>query len=114
MVFGEEHSRGRPVEPEGREFPADEIFLEQLFANPERHRHREAAIPARRESEIGLDEALEFQERLFVEDDCVDSSRLCPGVLEAEANRVRGKTGVMLATREALLLGGGGDPAIDD
>src|SRR5688500_20283408 len=98
MVLGEEHPRGGLVEPEGGEFPADEIFLEQLLANPERHRHREAAIPAWREAEIGLDEALEFQERLFVEDDCVDSSRLCPGVLEAEADRVRGKPGVMLAT----------------
>ncbi len=54
------------------ELVLQQAFLEQLLPQPQRHRHAEGAEAARREGEIGLEQALELQKRLVVEDDVVD------------------------------------------
>ena len=72
LVFGKQHPFRGTRKSQALQLTPEEVLLEQLLANPQRHRHREAAIAARRKGEIGLEQALELQKRLFVEDDGVD------------------------------------------
>ena len=51
---------------------AQKLLLEQLLAQPQRDRHAEGFEAGRREREIGLQQALELEERLVVEHDVVD------------------------------------------
>ena len=53
--------------------------------------------PRGRERQIGLEQALEFQERLVVEDDVVDVVERDAGLVEAIGDRVLGKAGIALA-----------------
>ena len=52
---------------------------------------RKDAKPARREGEVGLEQPLEFQERLFVEDDVIDGRGVELGVFQAVGDGVRGE-----------------------
>ena len=73
MMLGEQQLV-LPVEVR-REFlqlAPQQILLKQLLANPDRDRRRERAEAARREGDVGFEQPLELQERLFVEDDIVD------------------------------------------
>ena len=62
--------------PNRFQFPAKQVFLEQLLANPQRERHAERPQPARREREIVLQKPLEFKKRLFVENNVLQVRRL--------------------------------------
>ena len=65
-----------PMSKSSREFAdllAQQAFLEQLLPQPERDRHPERAKAARRERDIGLQQPLEFEERLVVEHDVVEA-----------------------------------------
>ena len=79
-------------------------LLKELLFEPERQRHAKGGEPSGRECQIGLDQPLELQKRLVVERDIVDIARLQPRELQAEFDRMRGETGIMLDAREALFL----------
>ena len=69
---------------------------------------------ARRESEIGFEQPLEFEERLVVEDDVIDSAKADLGFVQTILDGVARKPGVVLLAGEALLLRRRDDPAIGD
>ena len=83
---------------------ADQVFLEQLFAQPQRHRDRKGGKAARRKADIGFQKPLEFQERLFVEHDIVDITEADAGLRKAIGDAVFRKPRVMFLAGEALLL----------
>ena len=99
-----------------RRFGAQQIdqqrFLKKLLLQPQRHRHAKRTEPARRESEIGLEQPLELQKRLFVEGDEVDVAPRNTCFLHAIAQRVDRKIRVMFLAREALFLCGRDDLAV--
>jgi hypothetical protein len=77
MMLGEQQPVGRNILVELLQILAQQALLEQLFLEPERDRHLERAEAPRRERNIGLEQPLEFQERLVVEGDVVDLGELC-------------------------------------
>ncbi len=81
----------------------------ELLLQPERQPHQEQLEAARRVGEVGLEQAVELQERLVVEGDVVEVTRRDAGFVEAVAHRVRGKVVVVLLAGEALLLRGRDD-----
>src|ERR1044071_7096443 len=58
------------------EMVAQHGLLEQLFLQPDRDRLAEGLKAPRRKSQVGLEQALEFEERFFVEHDVVEVRRL--------------------------------------
>jgi hypothetical protein len=84
----------------------------QLLPHPDRDGHAEARETRGRVGEIGFDQPLELHQRLLVEGDVVEIGRLQPPGLEAVLDRVDGKTGVVFAPAEALLLGRRHDAAV--
>jgi hypothetical protein len=88
------------------------LLLEQLLAEPYRHGLQIRAEPARSECEIGLQQALEFQERLVVEDHVVGVTQPHSCFAETVSDRVPWKALVEFPAREALFLGGGRDPPV--
>src|SRR6266571_772505 len=102
------------VRPELLQFVAQQQLLKQLFLEPKRHRHAKRAEPARREGEIRLKQALEFQERLVVEGDVVELVDPHAARFEAIARGAMGKMRVVLLAAETLLLRGGQQPAVLD
>jgi hypothetical protein len=112
MVFREQQPLRGAREAKPPQLLCDHGLLKQLLAHPQRHRHRKATIPARRERQICLDQSLEFHERLFVECDGVDRIRCDSGVLETETDSGRRETCVVLAACEAFLLCGGDDSSV--
>jgi hypothetical protein len=93
---------------------AQHALLEQLLAQPDRHGEPERAEAARRERQVGLEQALELEERLLVEDDVVDPAEVGAARLEAVAHGALGEAGVVLPAGEALLLRRRGDLAVGD
>ena len=79
----------------------------QFRFQPKRHGHQKRTQPLRRERQIRFEEALEFQQRLVVDDDIVQVFRLEIGFLETVFDGVFWEVMVVLLTREALLLHGG-------
>ena len=76
---------------------------------------RNDAEAARREGEVGLEEPLELEERLVVEGDGVERRRRSsPASGRQYATACAREAGVVLLAREALLLRGGDDLAVDD
>ncbi len=75
---------------------------------------RNDAKPIRRKGEVGLDEPLEFQKRLFVKDDAIDRRGVDLRLFQAIGDRVRRKVGIVLLAREALFLRRRDDLAIAD
>ena len=89
------------------ELPGHQVLLEQLLADPDRHRHAEGPEAARRVGHVGLQQPLELQERLVVEGDMVHLVQPDAGLVEHAAHRVRGEARVVLLAGEPLLLRGG-------
>jgi hypothetical protein len=87
-----------------RQVVAQHLALEQLLARPHGKCRRKRAKPARRQRKVGLEQALELQERLVVEDDVVDVLKRHPAGLEAVFHRLCGKGRVVADAREPLLL----------
>ncbi len=115
MVLGEEQL-AFPVEV-GRkalQFLDQQAFLEQLFLQQDRNRHRERLEAPRRERDVGFEQALELQERLVVERHLVDGVGRRSCGFEAIADRVVRKIGIVLAARETLFLRRGHDLAVAD
>ena len=95
------------------EVAAQHALLEQFFLEPDRDRLAEGLKAPRREREISLEQALEFEKRLFVEHDVVEFISLDPRRLQAIAHGDAGKSGIVLAAREAFFLRGGDDLAVN-
>ncbi len=85
-----------------------------LLLQPDRNRHAEALEARWRKRQVRLEQALEFSQRLLVEDDVVDVAPASPACAETILNGVGGKAGIMLLAGEPLLLRGGDDVAIHD
>jgi hypothetical protein len=92
---------------------AQQVFLKQLLADPERNRRGERAKTTRRERDIGFEQPLELQERLLVEDDIVDFLERDLRMLEAITDRVLRIARIVLDACEALLLGRGNNATVD-
>jgi len=86
----------------------------QLFVEPEGHGGEKRPEPRGGEREVGLQQALELQKRLVVEPDVIELLRREPALFETVVDRVDRKAVVVLLPREPLLLGRGGDVAVDD
>ena len=69
---------------------------------------------AGRVGQVGLQQPLEFQERLVVEPDVVEVRRLDPRLGETEGDSVGREPGVVLRAGEAFLLRRCFDTAIDE
>jgi hypothetical protein len=93
---------------------AQQRLLEQLLLQPQRHGHAEGLEAARRVGEVGLEQALELQERLVVEGDVVDVGQLDAGLVEAVLHGVLREARIVLLAREALLLRGADEMAVLD
>ena len=113
-MIGEQQS-GFPIDAviDVSQMVAEHAFLEQLFLEPDRDRLAERLKPPRRKCKIGLEQAFEFQKRLFVKHDMVEFICADPCLGEAIANGGRGKGRIVLPAREPLFLGGGDDVAVD-
>ena len=86
----------------------------QLLAQPEGHGHDVRAQPLGDDREIGLEDAVELEQRLVVEDDPVELPLAHAPLRQAVADGVEGELVVMLLAGEPLFLGGGDDaPAVD-
>src|SRR5215510_2487072 len=96
------------------QFVAQKLLLEQLLAQPQRDRHAERSKAGRREREISLQQAFEFEERLVVEHDVVDVVQSGSCGLQAVTERMMRETGIVLLAREAFLLRGRDDAAVLD
>ena len=89
-------------------------LLEQLLLDPHRHRHAEGGEALRGVGEIGLEQALELDERLLEEDDVVDVVEVDLPGLETVPIAWSGKPAIVLLAGEALLLRGRDDAAVLD
>ena len=102
MVLGVEDPVVRT--PKRAQLSVEQPPYEELLANPHRHRAQEAHEPSRRERVIGLEQALELQERLVVErhrrEVVVMDARFAQDVSAGLA----GERGVVPLPRETLLL----------
>ena len=68
----------------------------------------------RGEGGVRFDQSFEFQERLVVEHDAVDSSEIVFAFVKTVPNRIHRELGVMFLAGESLLLCCGHDPAAID
>ena len=93
LVMLAEQQPAPPVEIriEGGEAIAQQAFLEQLLLQPDRYRHVEGAEAARREGDIGFDQALEFEKRLVVKGNVIDRAEADAGMVETVAHGIVGK-----------------------
>ena len=89
------------VSPQSR---ADLAVHEKLFLDPQRPRHPKRREPLRCHAEVGLQNALELEERLVVEADEVQLRRCDAADGEAVPGCLEGKRRVPLLAGEALLL----------
>ncbi len=96
------------------ELPAQQRLQVKLLLEPYRHGRQKRAKAPRRISDVRLEQALEFEQRLVVENDVIDVFEADAGFAQTVLDGAARKAGVVLAAREALLLGGGRDPAVDD
>src|SRR5918912_816608 len=88
-----------------RELVAQDVLLEQLLARPYRDGFGERAESARRKGQIGLQQALELEERFVVEDDVIEFLDREAASREAVIDGSGGKIGIVPFAREALFLG---------
>ena len=102
VMLGEENAVARDPDLLG-DAPGDP----QLVDEPGRHRVLEHPRAARERAHRGRQDALELQERLLEEDDIAEIGCIDAGLGHDVADGVRRELRVMLAAREAFLLGGG-------
>jgi len=87
----------------------------QLLAQPDRDRLHRRAQAARRHGQIGLQDAVELEQRLVVEDHAAQIGAVGDAAFgEAVAHGVVGEPFVVLLAREALFLRRGDDPPFVD
>ncbi len=115
VVLGEEDAI-LPVEAgtDLEQLLAEQILLEKLFAQPNRHGHPERREPLGGECKVGFEKALELEERLVVESDEIDTVQIGVSLVQAIGDRLVGKARIMLLAREPLFLRRGKDGAVLD
>ena len=105
VVLGEEELT---VDPAAWRIGLESLFqvrlLEELLLDPQRHCNLERSKAARSIGEIGLQQALELDERLFEENDMVDAVEIDLCRIQTIADGLVGKARIMLLAAEALLL----------
>ena len=89
-----------------------QVFLEQLLAQPQRYRHAKGLESPRCKGVVGFQQALELEERLVVKRDLIHLRKRDAGLGQAIIHCIERKAGVVFLAREALLLRGGDDVAI--
>ena len=113
MMLGEEQLPAPVhVRVHGLQLSSQQVLLEQLFLDPDRHCSPERTEAPGRKGDRRLHQSLELEEGLVVEDDPVDVAG--PQARAAQAPR-RGAgrvAGVVLLAREALFLGRRNDPPV--
>src|SRR6478672_8765742 len=114
MMLGEQELLERYLLVELLELFPQQALLEQLLLEPERDRHLEGREAARRERDIGLQQPLEFQERLVVEGDVINPGEFCADRIQAIADRVMRERRIVLLAGKALLLRSRDDAAVLD
>jgi len=85
--------------------PVELAWRVQLLAQPQRHAHQEELEAPGGVGDIGLEQPVEFQQRLVVERDEIQLLGRDPALREAEVHGVLGEVVVVLLAREALFLG---------
>ena len=88
--------------------------MKQLVLDPHGHGRGKAHKAPGRQGQIGLQQALEFEERFFVKNDMRQFGRGDAGLAQAILNRMAGKARIVLFAAEALFLSGGNDAALVD
>ncbi len=109
VMFAEQDLAGVALEMAG-----DLVRQPQLAAKPQRHRHDVGAQAARRGSDVGLQQPLELQQRLFIKTDEIELPGGNASLAQAIRHRVRGKRRIVLLAGEALFLRRGHDASILD
>ena len=109
VMFAEKHLAFVGVEA----FP-DVVGHPQTVAQPEREGHQVGAEPLRRTGDVGLEQAIELDQRLFVEPDQIEVAGLDARLAQAVVDGLGREGGVVLAAGETLLLGGGDNTAVLD
>ncbi len=85
-------------------FPAHNRVEPQLFPEPDGHRLEERSEPTRRIGQIGLDQPVHLEGRLFVETDDVDLARIRAHAPQARGDGLPRESCVVLDPRKPLLL----------
>lgn len=111
MVGGEED--GTVGAQAGQLFP-DGLAQIEPFTEPVGEHGRERAPAARRDGEVGFEQACEFEDRLVVKNNRVELRGGQPGVLETKPAGLAREIRVVLPAREPFLLRGGGDDAVTE
>ena len=114
MMFAEQQPADVEIFGKLADLVAQQGLLKQLFLQPQRDRHLEGAEAARRHRDVGLQQPLEFEERLVVEHHVVEAVGGDAGFFQAIGDGVVREGGIMLAPGKAFLLGGGDDAAVLD
>ena len=91
------------------EFLPDQLLHPDPFPNPERDGHEKTFQAERRIREITVQNAVELEERLFVERHEVEVADFEAAFTQTVSDCILRKTGVVLLAREPFLLGGGDD-----
>src|SRR5258708_24987592 len=98
----------------GLERVGEQRLLKELLPQPQWQRHAKRREAARTVGEVGLQQALELDERLVVEHDPVDIPERDAGLAQAIVGRAMRKPGIELLAGEAFLLRGRDHAAILD
>ena len=106
----------RPVEIglDGLELVGEQRLLKQLLPQPQRQRHAERREAARAVGEVGLQQALEFDEWFVVEDDAIDVLELDVAGVQAIVDCEPRVASIEFFPGEALFLCRGNDAAVLD
>src|SRR5690606_8253615 len=94
------------------QLPFDHPAQKQLFTDPPWHRRCKRADATGNKVIVGLKKTLKFQQRLVVKDNQVNVRQLESAVLQAKADCLRRKVGVVLFSRKPFFLRGGDDLAV--
>ena len=110
VVFAEEQVMLRGIAPaQPGEQPLELGFLEKLFLDPQGHGHAEGVEAPGGKLDVGLQQPLELEKRLFEEDHIVHFVQANAGRIQAVGDGCAGKASVVLFPREPLFLGSGHD-----
>ena len=91
------------------EFTPDQLLHPDPFPDPERDGHEKTFQAERRIREITVQNAVELEERLFVERHKVEVADFEAAFSQAVLDCILRETGVVFLAREPFLLGGGDD-----
>ncbi len=97
---------------ETRQLLLNQRLHPDALANPERNRHQESFQPTWRVSQIAMEDAIKFDERLLVKGHTVHLRQRNAALPQAILDRVSGERRVVLFAREPFLLCRSDDLAI--